>query len=96
MPTRKQYLDGECTLKDYYLDIADAAGLRATDKALLARCVAALKDGDEHLNSVPLPIWDSASCPASVAKAMRERGDYATKAGLTCLRKAVYIRAAGF
>lgn len=93
MFTRKQYLDGECSFTDYYLDIADAAGLKAFDRSLIERCVAALKAGDEPLNSIPLPTWGH-TFTAPAAKALRERGDYPTLAGNVCLWKCIYKRAA--
>ena len=93
MFTRKQYLAGECTHDQYYLAIADAAGLKAGDPGRIKACRAALMAGDEHLNTLPLPNWGKL-LPSSVTKIMRELGDYPTLAGVVCLWKALYRRAA--
>lgn len=93
MFTRKQYLAGECTLDQYYLAIADAAGMRASDPGRTKACRAALVGGDEHLNTISLPNWEK-PIPASACKIMRELGDYPTLAGAVCLWKSLYKRAA--
>ena len=93
MYTRKQYLNKECTHDQYYLGIADAAGLKATDANKIDACSTALRHGDEHLNTLPLPSWGR-PFTAETAKIMRELGDYPTLAGSVCLWKVVYKRAA--
>lgn len=94
MFTRKQRLADECTHEQYFLEIADEAGLIADNKQLVARCALALAGGDKHLNTIPLPLWDGMRAPISLHKAMKVRGDYLTLSGIVCTWKALYKRAA--
>jgi len=97
MYKRKDYLEGRCSFEEYYGGIADACGLKPLDAALVARSRAALESGDEHLNSIPLHRWDIAAYPYNTNRLraeMKRRGDFVTLAGLVCLAKVIYRRAA--
>lgn len=56
--TNKQYMSGEVTHHQYYLSFAQKAGLTLSDK-MVSRSKAALEEGDEHLNTIPLSQWDN-------------------------------------
>lgn len=79
MLTRKQYMAGECTHREYYgqfvTDEIKQAVLRMFSKKEL---VQAFK-GDEHFNNLPLRQWDNILDPRSynlgLAKALKEAGN---------------------
>lgn len=85
--TRQAYLDGKCSHREYYGQFVNASVL-----AIVASHVgkdAILKSSDEHLNDIPLKRWDAVfhACPAWIAAAMREAGDFPTLAGMVCIAK---------
>ena len=85
MVTRNQYLNGECTDRQYYGQFVNA-GTKA--RVLSGIGLAALKKStDPHFNDIPLNKWDNlvphCPCSAGFAKA----GDYYTLAGGVCLLK---------
>ena len=85
MFTRKQYLNGECTHRQYYGQFVNA-GTKA--RVLSGIGLAALKKStDPHFNDIPLHEWDGlvANCPGSAA--FSKAGDYYTLAGGICLLK---------
>ncbi|MGE3483472.1 MAG: hypothetical protein AB7L09_01950 [Nitrospira sp.] len=96
MLTRKQYMDGECTHDDYYLEIAREAGISYAKSDMLPRVKACLARGDEHLNDIPLREWDARgrAIVRHVQAPMKARGDYVTPAGLVCVVKAAARHAA--
>ena len=87
MKTRQQYLNKECTYREYY-------GQFVTDyiKQSVARHIGMKRlkaSTDEHMNDIDLRTWDSTPGIAthSTSNAMKERGDYLTQAGITCIAK---------
>lgn len=99
MLTRKQYLDGEATFEGYYGEILEECGI-AGSAVDLERVKAALASGDEHLNSIPLRVWDAwgtsllAYQGSRLRQAFQRRGDIVSAAGLVCLTKLSAKRAA--
>lgn len=96
-PTRDDYLRGRCTHREYYAALVRDGGVRITPTWLVADVRAALAAGDEHLNSIPLRVWDAQIArpvPYALARAFRDRGDYATAAGLVCVAKEAARQAA--
>ena len=59
-PTRADYMAHRVSHADYYRALAKTAGVSYSnaDPAFLRRVKAALSSGDEHLNSIPLRVWD--------------------------------------
>jgi len=83
MYTRKDYLNGLCTHKQYYAQfvtpqVRNAVLTRIGRERLVA-------SDDEHLNDISLQTWDSLPQPASGK--LRELGDFITKAGAVCIYK---------
>ena len=91
MTKRKDYMDGKITHDDYYRALAKESKVSYADAepAFLERVRKALADGDEHLNSIPLSIWDAraASLMPSVMAAFKAAGDHYSMAGGVCLIK---------
>ena len=85
MFTRKQYLNGECTHRQYYGQFVNA-GTKA--RVLSGIGLEALKKStDPHFNDIPLNKWDNLvlHCPGSSGFA--KAGDYYTLAGGVSLLK---------
>ena len=85
MYTRKQYLNKECTHRQYYGQFVTPA-----TKAHVLRGIglAALKKStDPHFNDISLANWDNLvpHCPGSAD--FSNAGDYYTLAGGVCLLK---------
>lgn len=60
--SRKDYMDGACSHADYYRSLNKTAGIVFRDGAggiSLDRVRAAIANGDEHLNTIPLAQWDN-------------------------------------
>lgn len=59
--TRAEYMaDSERLHHAYYLETAQLAGMTARSLPVpLTRIKLALADGDKHLNSIPLHMWDN-------------------------------------
>lgn len=88
--TREDYLAGAVTHRDYYGSVVAAAHIRfAADSPLVQRCAAALANGDEHFNTIPLATWDeyAAAAVRSIATALRQHGDVFSLAGGVCVMK---------
>lgn len=89
-PTRKDYMDGRVTHAEYYRAVAKTAGVSyaKADPAFMDRCRKTLADGDEHLNTIPLRIWDSRGLAIlNPRPAFKAHGDFVSMAGLVCLVK---------
>ena len=85
MYARKQYLNKECTHRQYYGQFVTPA-----TKAHVLRGIglAELKNSnDPYFNDIPLHKWDGlvANCPGSAT--FSKAGDYYTLAGGICLLK---------
>ncbi len=92
MLTRKDYMADSANLHDaYYLEIANACGVKFTDPATIERFRKALLD-DEHMNNIPLGWWDnrviSLKRSLNVRQVLKDRGDFYSMAGGVCILKA--------
>ena len=94
MRTRSDYLEGRCTHREYYLDIA--SGLHLTTNTELLQWVK--QSRDPHLNDIPLRRWDSIAAflqhSPKLRAAFRRRGDFVSAAGMVSLLKVFYLDAA--
>lgn len=97
--TRKDYMEGRVTHEQFYSSVARAAGISFAQSDLLPRVRTALEAGDEHLNSIPLALWDRrAENPvtrANISRALKEHGDFFSLAGGVCTLKQAAKNAAG-
>ncbi len=91
MITRAQYMDGDATHAAYYGDLATSVGLSYAGCDWIESVRNALRDGDDHLNSIPLATWDTRGAwmlQSRVARAaFKARGDSVSLAGLVCVCK---------
>ena len=89
MKTRQQYLDGECTMREYYAQFVNEGTKRIIRDTIGEDAI--LQSTDPHLNDIPLARWDSVGMSALRTadrnEQMRECGDYMTLAGLVCIAK---------
>lgn len=88
-PTRADYLAGVVDHQTFYRAVVATAGVRVTDRALLERVREALRGGDQHLNSIPLGLWDNRANGArgALSRALKEHGDFYSLAGGVCCMK---------
>lgn len=83
MHTRKDYLDGKCSHDDYYGEIVEECGVVISERTMeMVR-----RSTDPHFNDIALQHWDQLGETISCSRALRERGDYLTKAGAVCIVK---------
>jgi hypothetical protein len=96
--TRKDYMNGKVTHEEYYASVAKMAGVSfvGSDPAFLRKVRRALDRGDEHLNSIPLRVWDmyGAGAQIATAPAFEAHGDFWSIAGGCCVAKTMARRAA--
>ena len=86
--TRKAYLDrcGEPgAFRAYYAQFVDDAVTASVARNIGLERIAA--SDDEHLNDVPLRLWDQCLVSSTAAAKLRECGDYLTQAGVVCIAK---------
>lgn len=87
--TRQDYIDGKVSFADYYRSINKTAGYSITDKHLLARVHQAIINHDDHLNTIPLGLWDGLAYQAQrlFVPAFKKHDDYFTLGGGVCAVK---------
>lgn len=95
-PTRQDYMNKLVSHADYYRAIYREAHISYVNSDMLPRIKAALADGDEHLNTIPLWIWDGMSiCTARILRPVfKAHGDFYSIAGGICAHKQAAIDAA--
>jgi hypothetical protein len=87
MKTRKDYLSGKVTHREYYAQFVND-DIKRNVRFLGINAIKKAYEIDPLLNTISLAAWDSCGrCPRSVAERMREAGDYPTMAGMVCLHK---------
>ncbi len=89
MHTRSDYMAGQCSHAEFYRAVNKTAGFIITDPRLLDRVRKALASGDEHLNTIPLRIWDgvAVNAQAALSRAFKAHGDFYSLAGGVCCAK---------
>lgn len=99
--TRENYMAGKVTHQEFHSAVAHAAGIDFSTADILPRVRAAIAKGDEHLNSIPLRVWDmlALSAKPAITRALKAHGDFWSDAGGVCVvkqaaREAAQTRAA--
>jgi hypothetical protein len=88
--SRADYLNSKCTHREYYSQFVTNRERSMVKQFIgIDRIKAALAEGDEHLNTIPLAQWDRLSVPvgADASQLLRLAGDYPTQAGANCILK---------
>ena len=89
--TRKDYLAGNCTYRQYCGQIVRLAGIRFSkqDKIVKDCTPSDQRTVDEHYNHIGLPTWDisSGSARREICKALKQCGDSWSLAGGVCVIK---------
>ena len=96
--TRAEYMsatDAKAAHERYYGEIAAAVGVQISAD-LAKRCADALRDGDEHLNTIPLESWDRMTYAHEhrIRPELKKRGDFYSLAAGVCTLKAAARAAA--
>lgn len=83
--TRQQVMNHECSHRAYYAQFVTeqvkARVLRGVGKVNLAEST------DEHLNDIPLSVWDALGPVGTTAQWDATEGDWPSMAGRTCIYK---------
>jgi len=89
MYTRSQYLNGECTHRQFYLSVAETAGLTLILGDTLRDKLYHAWLQDEHFNTMPLRWWDGFALPdrGRISAALKKHGDCLSLAGCVSLYK---------
>lgn len=79
----------------YYGEIVRECRVRVPAD-LVERSRKALANGDSHLNTIPLGLWDGMVSGLRVSPALKERGDYLSLGtGVCILKEAARLQAEG-
>lgn len=85
---RQKYLNGDLTHEEYYRMIYKETGISMDHWERLNECRKALANGDEHLNNIPISVWDGLSLGSLHLPAVFERhGDCFSISGGVCAFK---------
>lgn len=84
MYTRQQYLNNECTHREYYAQLCN--DVKGVVKARIGIPVL-LASTDPHLNDIPLSRWDGIAMSSGIHYGFKELGDVPTLAGKVCAAK---------
>ena len=90
MTAREKYLAHLMSFEAYYRGIALAAGIAFDPKdPFIDRVRGALANGDDHLNTISLRVWDQKACflLPGIKRAFEVQGDSDTLAGRVCVLK---------
>lgn len=85
MFTRNDYMENRCTHRQYYGQFVN----EGTKQLVLTRIGKArlLESKDEHMNDIPLGMWDRLVPRAPGSGKFKEAGDYYTLSGGVCMLK---------
>lgn len=79
------YMNHKCTHREYHAQfVTDELKARVQSRIGLDQL---LRSKDEHLNDIPLKIWDSIKAPAGTIAKLEEAGTYLTLATQVCIAK---------
>jgi len=84
MITRKEYMDNKATHRQYFSQFVTDEIKGVVKRTLHLKRL--LHSKDEHLNDIPLVLWDKMYLPP-LNISMESVGDYLTMAGKVCILK---------
>lgn len=91
MTTLKDYLDRKVTFEQYYRSVNKAAGITMVNHRILPQVEKALRDGDIHLNTIPLVEWnligENPIVRQNISRALKQHEDFLTQANIVCCLK---------
>lgn len=86
--TRTQYMSGECTHHEYYIQFATPALRQEVARHIGVERIKA--STDPCMNDIPLADWDRLPVVYYYnGQRLKQAGDYLTKAGAVCIAKAI-------
>lgn len=85
MITRKEYMAGACTHREYYAQFVTAGTKYLVIQAIGAERIKA--STHPHFNDIPLAEWDRLTPRAAGSGLFPKADDYYTKAGGVCMLK---------
>lgn len=92
MKTRQNYLNGECSHRDYYAQFVTSGIKEIVRQRIGIKVIKESIKKDENLNVISLAVWDSLAqwfkiTPSNIGVQMKESGDFLTLAGSVCIFK---------
>jgi hypothetical protein len=88
MITRKQYMDGDKSHREYYGQFVGEAEIETIQREFGADKIQAALAEDKNLNALPLSRWDALpQIGPEKRKQIKECGDFHSKAGHVCIYK---------
>ena len=85
MKTRQQYLNNECSHREYYAQFVDDNVKKSVLSVISKKRLLQLKD--EHLNDLALATWDRIGLSYSTVNKLKAAGDGYTLAMAVCVNK---------
>lgn len=85
MKTRKEYLNGECTHREFWGQFVDESVKRSVSGYIGVDLIK--NSTDEHFNDIPLSCWDNVGRLLRLPISFASIGDYCTLSGLVCIGK---------
>lgn len=87
--TRQQYLDKECTHRQYYAQFVTAGIIKSVSNRFGKNAIVKALETNEHLNNIDLARWDSLAITheSSLRGKMKQVGDRYSLAGGVCVMK---------
>ncbi|MEQ8237973.1 MAG: hypothetical protein RIA69_02115 [Cyclobacteriaceae bacterium] len=86
MKTRTQFLNKEITFREYYSQFVNEQFIKRVVSTIGHNQLIKAKDSD-HLNDIPLRLWDAIGAPADTREKMKLCGDFLSLAGCVCIAK---------
>lgn len=83
MKTRQMYLKGECTHREYYSQFVTKSIIEIVRNRIGLDAIK--KSTDEHMNDIPLKLWDS--IVHAIDCNFKDAGDCRTIGGCVCVLK---------
>jgi len=88
MKTRQQYLNGECSHREYHSQFVNESIIKLVEDGIGIKTI--LASTVPHLNDIPLKKWDALAEHFKymhLSAKLKEAGDYLTLAGSVCILK---------
>lgn len=88
--TRKQYIQGDCTHREYYAQFITDEILVLVREGIGMEMILKSKQNEEHFNDIPLRVWDVLGNfihTEQLRYKFARANDFVSKAGLVCILK---------
>ncbi len=84
--TRQQYMTNECTHNEYYAQYASDITRDYIANVITLKRIN--KSKDQHLNDIPLQLWDACPFAGDLRAQLKAQGDTFSLSSIVCIAKA--------